>query len=212
MPIITIRGEYASGVSEIGKQVSQRLGVDYVDRKIIAEVAARLQRGEQIIEEKETPPGNILGRVAQALSIAGMDYSVSYIPAEDIPVDDTRYLEALKSVITELARSKSIIIRGRGSQFILKDYPDALHIYLVAPLEIRLKRVMERLKINEEKARQEITKWDNSHREFTKRYFKASVENPLCYDLVINTGKIDYDTAASIIIEAQIKKDQLNRK
>lgn len=212
MPIITIRGEYGSGVSDIGKQIAQRLQVDYVDHKIISEVAARLQRGEQMIEEKETPPSNIMGRVAQALSIASMDYSIAYIPAEDVPIDDARYLETLESVITELAKSRSIVIHGRGSQFILKDYPEAIHIYLIAPIEVRLKRIVESLKVSEERAKQEIIKLDNIHREFTKRYFKAAVENPIYYDMIINTAKIDYDTAVTIIIDAQIKKEQSHKK
>ena len=50
----------------------------------------------------------------------------AYVPVWEIPLDDTSYLVGLESVIKELASSQSIVIRGRGSQFILKDYPGTL--------------------------------------------------------------------------------------
>ena len=77
----------------------------------------------------------------------------AYLPADLIPLGDTRYLEALKSVVRELAKSPSLVIRGRGSQFILKDHPRSLHVLVVAPFDIRVKRVMKDLKIDEEAAR-----------------------------------------------------------
>ena len=94
-------------------------------------------------------------------------------PAWQIPLNDTRYLQALESVVRELARSQSLVIRGRGSQFILKDYPGALHILVVAPFKVRMKRVMQNLKLNQENAKREIDRFDKSSREFIKRYFKA---------------------------------------
>ena len=57
-------------------------------------------------------------------------------------------------MIKELAGSQSIVIRGRGSQFILKDFPGAFHVLIVAPIEVRVKRVMEKLKLNEEDAQE----------------------------------------------------------
>lgn len=55
MPIVTIRGQLGSGAPEIGKGVAELLHADYVDREIIAEVAARLQRDEQDVIAKEMP-------------------------------------------------------------------------------------------------------------------------------------------------------------
>jgi len=55
------------------------------------------------------------------------------------------------------------VVRGRGSQFILKDYPGALHILVVAPLALRIKRIMESSAIKETEARKEIEHSDSSH-------------------------------------------------
>jgi len=105
-------------------------------------------------------------------------------------------------VIKELAGSKSIVIRGRGSQFILKDFPGAFHVLIVAPVEVRVKRIMEKLKICEEDARKEMARFDDGSREFVKRYFRADIADPINYDMVINTNRFSIEGAASIIVDA----------
>ena len=204
MPIVTIRGHLGSQAPEIGKMVAGKLHTDYVDREIIAAVAEQLKWPEQGIENKDMPPGTLGGRILEALSRSypGVGYGGAYMPVWEIPLDDASYLAGLESVIKELASSRSIVIRGRGSQFILKDYPGALHVLVVAPLEIRLPRVMRSLNIDEEQAKKEIERFDSSRREFTKRYFKAELENPLNYDLVINTAHLNAEDAASIVVGA----------
>ena len=210
MSVVTIRGQLGSGAPEVGRQIADRLHADYVDREIIAEVAARLHRQEQDVIAKEMPPGSLLGRIVEALGRSGgVGFEGAYLPLWQIPLDDTRYLEALKSVIRELARSQSLVIRGRGSQFILKDDPGALHVLLVAPLEVRVKRVMQNLKLNEEAAKQEIASFDNSSHQFIKRYFQAELEDPANYDLVINTERLSFEAAASIIVDSLSFKSRL---
>jgi cytidylate kinase len=105
-------------------------------------------------------------------------------------------------VIQEMAKGQPIVIQGRGSQFILKDFPDAFHILVVAPLVVRVRSVMEALKIGEKAARDEIKRFDNGSRAFVKRYFHAEVEDPVYYDLVINTNHLGVEAAASIVVNA----------
>ncbi|MGA2959089.1 MAG: cytidylate kinase-like family protein [Thermodesulfobacteriota bacterium] len=205
MSVVTIRGQLGSGAPEIGKQVAERLHADYIDREIIAKVAARLQRQEAEVGEKEMPASSLLGRIAEALEYSyasDVGSAGAYLPTWEIPLNDARYLQALESVVRELARSPSIVIRGRGSQFILKDHPATLHVLVVAPLEVRLKRVMEDLKLDQKAAKQEIERFDNSRHEFIKRYFHAEMEDPAYYDLVINTERFSFQASTSIIVDA----------
>ncbi len=215
MSVVTIRGQLGSGAPEIGKQVAERLNVDYIDREIIADVAKRLKQSKEGIADKEMPPGTLLGRIAETLGrglamsggSTGM-YAGAYVPTWEMPLDDAHYLTGLESVIKELAKSQAVVIRGRGSQFILKDYPGAIHILVVAPLELRVKRVMESSKLDEENSKKEIERFDSSRREFTKRYFHAELEDPVYYDLVINTEHLSFEDAASIVLGALPFKDK----
>lgn len=205
MPIVTIRGPLGSGAPEIGKGVAGLLHVDYVDREIIAEVAARLQRDEQDVDAKEMPPSSLLGRIAEALDRGipfGAGVEGAYLPTWEIPLDDRRYLQALESVVRELARSQSLVIQGRGSQFFLKGHPHTLHVLTVAPSKMRVKRIMEERKSSQEAAEREIARFDSGSREFIKRHFQAGWEDPIHYDLVLNTENLSFQNAASIIVHA----------
>ncbi len=212
MPVITIRGQLGSGAPEIGKLIAEKLHIDYVDREIIAEVAHRLRWTKDGVEKKEMPPGTFLSKIADALGhfyAPPAPYPTVYLPVWEIPLDDNNYVIGLNSVIKELAATQSIVIRGRGSQFILKDYPEAFHVMVLAPFEIRLKRVMESMSIDEDSARKEIERFDSSRREFIKRYFKAELEDPLNYDLTVNSSRLDYEAAAVTIINAyRLMNDQ----
>jgi len=205
MSLVTIRGQLGSGASEAGRQIADRLQANYVDREIIAEVAARLHREEREVIAKEMPPSSFLGRIAEALGTSyafGDGMAGAYLPVGEIPLDNTRYLKALESVVRELVRSQPLVILGRGSQFILKGYPGILHVLAVAPIEVRVERVMRDRRLDQEAAKLEILRYDNSLREFFKRYFKAEPEDPVHYDLVINTGRFSFQAAASIVVDA----------
>jgi len=211
MPLVTIRGPLGSGSPEIGKFVADRLHIDYVDREIMAKVAARLNRQEQDVTEKEMPPSSLFGRIAKALErgySSEIGFEGAYMHVWQIPLDDSRYLNTLESVLRELARSQSLVIQGRGSQFILRDYPQALHVLVTAPMDVRVKRVMENLKLDQESAKREIVRFDSGSREFIKRYFKAEVWDPVYYDVVVNTEHLGFQAAASIIVDALSFKDQ----
>ncbi|MFA5308962.1 MAG: cytidylate kinase-like family protein [Dehalococcoidales bacterium] len=210
MPVITIRGQFGSGAPDIGKKVAERLHIDYVDREIIAGVAEKVNATSKKIEAKEMPPATFFKRIGDAIAHAypiaspeGLSAPIPvYLPASQIPLDDPSYLRGLESVVKELAAGNAIVIRGRGSQFILKDFPGVFHVMVVAPLKLRVDRIMSIRNLDEKAARQEINSFDSSRHEFIKRFFKEELENPLHYDLVINTEHFNLDEAASLIIDA----------
>lgn len=210
MAIVTIRGTLGSGAPEIGNQIAERLHFDYVDREIIADVAKRNKWSEESTAAKEMPPGTLGGRIAEALAHTypiGDGFGGAYLPTWEIPLDNTLYLVGLESVIKELAQKQAIVIRGRGSQFILKDFPGALHVLVVAPLLLRVKRIMESSKVEESEARKMAQLFDSSRRVFTKRFFHATLEDPINYDLVINTEHLTFENATNIITTALPSKD-----
>jgi cytidylate kinase len=205
MPVVTIRGRLGSWAPEIGKAAAANLHIDYLDREIIAEVSARLNLQEQEVMAKETPPSGLRGRIAEALArgySAGDGIQGVGMPFWQMALDDGSYIEAMTSFIQELAADHPAVIYGRGSQFILKDHPRALHVSVVAPFDIRLKRVMQSMNLNEVRAKQEMSRFDNSAREFMKRFFNAEMEDPSHYDLVINTKHFTLENSVSLITQA----------
>ena len=205
MPVITIRGTLGSLAPEIGQCVAQKIHGDYVDREIIAHVAERLDLEHEHVIAKEEPPGSIWGRIAHALerSMAyGGSISGVYAPAWQVPVGDAHYVETLTAVIKQLAEDPAIVIRGRGSQVILKDHPTAFHVLVVAPLETRVRRVMAAMKLDREVARKEVDRFDSSRRTFVRRYFGVELEDPTWYHMTINTEHLGVEAVAQVIVNA----------
>jgi cytidylate kinase len=209
MPVVTIRGPMGSGVSEIGKETARLLSGSYIDKEIIEEISRLVGHPTEKVAEREYAPLSLTERIKAALERSqkrsgSMESAYSRSLTE--PLNDTRYLVALKTVIQDITLEGNIVIHGRGSQFILRNNPSALHVLVVAPLPVRIKRVMNELKTDEESALKLIEEYSKSRRDFIKRFFNKDMMDIVHYDLVINTGSVTYELAVQIIIKAlQIK-------
>ena len=217
MPVITIRGQMGSGAPEIGRLVADKLKLDFIDRELIQHVADELKLPKHDVVQKETPPSTLWGRIAEALGrggpVTGVESAAAYLPVYAIPVDDARYVRGLETVIKKLAQSGAVVIRGRGSQFILKDFPESFHVMVVAQEDIRIKRVMADQKLSEEEAKKQISDFDNTRREFIKRYFKKELEDPVNYDIVINTSVFSISDAGAVVLNAlELKLNTIKNK
>lgn len=129
---------------------------------------------------------------------------------DDLGLLDTRpslqvrraYRNALEQVMQELAQTGDVVIVGRAGQLILKDQPDVFHVRVIAPLEVRIRRVAESEGITPEAARARIEASDRSRATFLRRNYQADIRNPELYDLVINTEYISPETAAQLVCKA----------
>ena len=209
MPVVTIRGPMGSGVSEIGKETARLLSGSYVDKEIIEEISRLVGHPTEKVAEREYAPLSLTERIRAALERSQKrsgSMESAYSRSLPEPLNDTRYLVALKTVIQDITLEGNIVIHGRGSQFILRNNPSALHVLVVAPLPVRIKRVMNKLKTDEESALKLIEEYSKSRRDFIKRFFNKDMMDIVHYDLVINTGSVTYELAVQIIIKAlQIK-------
>jgi cytidylate kinase len=213
MPVITIRGLTGSGAGEIGHEVARLINGDYVDREVIAEVAELLKRPEEQIAAKEKEAPGLLYRIMnplrKALSGSGKIES-AYMRTWEEPLNDEEYLSALESVIRDLALEPNIVIVGRGSQHILRNNQSVLHVLVIAPMEERLNRITAEKQIERDDAVRYIEENDNSRKAFVQRFFQKDFEDPLLYDLVVNTKYITSTVAAQLIHKAATEKNPWN--
>jgi cytidylate kinase len=77
---------------------------------------------------------------------------------------------------------------------------------VIAPLPVRINRIMEEQKVDEDNARRQIEEYDNSRCAFIQRFFKRDIEDPEYYDMVVNTEHLPYDLAAQVIVRAAQRK------
>jgi cytidylate kinase len=209
MTVVTIRGQLGSGVIEIGKEIARILPGEYVDKEIIENIAQLVGHPVDKIADLEHAPMKLVQRIKAVLESAlkrSGSIESAYSRTWHEPLDDAKYLDALESVIQDLALEGNIVLHGRGSQFILRNNPSAFHVLVVAPLPERINRVMTLHKTDEDTARRQIAEYDGSRRAFIQRFFKRNIEDPEYYDLVVNTEHLTDEVTAEIIVKAAQRK------
>ncbi|MBN1829052.1 MAG: cytidylate kinase family protein [Deltaproteobacteria bacterium] len=110
------------------------------------------------------------------------------------------YQELLESVVYRVAQRGEGVIIGHGSPFLLQDFGCALHVRIYSSETQRVKRIAQEWKIDEINAQKAIRKSDSDRRGFMEYAFNISWDDPGLYDLIVNTDKLGYETAAEMII------------
>ena len=114
-------------------------------------------------------------------------------------MNDSAYLNYLKKFLVPLAKIGKVIVIGRGANFILKN---GFHVRLVGPISARIKNLMENNKYTSSQAASEIEEADKQRFKFIKNMFGADVDDPLNYDLVVNTKDLNFQEVAKLLYEA----------
>jgi cytidylate kinase len=189
MAILTISREYGSGGREIGRRVAERLGYRYADKKLLFQ---DLEKG-----------GPRWGKVARELD------EVCPTVWERYDWQYRGYVALVESLILTYAAEDKVVIIGRGGSFLLERVPFCLRARLVAPLEVRLERIMERERLNRVAAERLIVQVDGDRACFIKASYGTEWDEDRLYDMTLNTGSLTYDQVVDILVEALAEKDRL---
>jgi hypothetical protein len=115
-------------------------------------------------------------------------------------------LRATSESILKLAELGNVILIGRGGNVITAKLTHVFHVRLVGTLERRIQRVMEHLQLERKPAIDFIERADRGHHRYLREHFKVEIDNPLLYDLIINTDRIDCSDAALLIADALLRR------
>ena len=177
--VIVIGRQYGSGGHDIGKMLADKLGYKFYDQEIIEMAAGTTGLTPAFIEKKEESMTNSL-----LYDLVNQMYQYGN-ENEEAPKD--KIFEAESEVIRELAELGKCVIIGRCSDYVLKDDKHVLKLFFTAPLESRIKRVMDRLSVTSEEAAHKIRKEDkmraDNYRYYTGRMWGAAAN----FDITINT-------------------------
>lgn len=195
--VITIARGYGSGGRTIGKMLAQELGVDFYDRKLL-----RLASDESGINEAlfgradETFKGTLLFKVARK------NYNGEIIsPDSDDFISNENLFNYQAKVIKELAERESCIIIGRCANWILQDNPNVLRIYIHAPLEVCVQRVMEIDGLDERQARKKVQTIDKRRAAYYQYFTGQDWKNADHYDLCLNSHDLSWDQCVKLVKE-----------
>ena len=181
MAVITISRQQGSLGDEIAVAVARKLNYDCIDKKMIGYALADYGLQKPEIEKFDEKKPSFW----QSFSYHG-----------------EKFLHLLKAVIYNFAGKENAVIIGRGAQVLLKDLPGALHVRIIAPIRIRMRRLVEQGGYDESVAEQILQRSDLDSAGFVRSYFGIDWNDSALYDLVINTGTISLDSAAKLIVDA----------
>jgi len=199
MAVLTISRQFGAGGRTLGEATAKRLGYRYVEEDLIKELAIKAKVSARQIKEFEERG------ISKLLKFLDKIVSASYV--DRLASDDYRYVDeeiymgAIKTVIEELHQDGNVVIIGRGGQYILKGCENVHHILLIASLEHRVRFMMERYSLSEDRAAKAIRRADQIRTRFLNLFApEGAHDDPLTYDLTINMGQLSMEEAERILV------------
>lgn len=177
--VIVIGRQYGSGGHDIGKMLADKLGYEFYDQEIIKMIAGTTGMTSEFIQKKEeTMTNSLLYDLVNQMYQYGDE-------KDEAPKD--KIFAAESKVIMELADKGKCVIIGRCSDYLLRNDNRVLKVFFTAPIESRIKRVMERLGVDYGDAQRKIRKVDkqraDNYRYYTGRIWGTAAN----FDITINT-------------------------
>jgi len=200
--VITISRQVGSGGDEIALDVSKILGYAYFDKSLMVSVAKSLGVCEENIADLSEDTYKVSSLVDRIL-VRKKLVAASLDPKDNAQIsktlDEDECLSVIQVVINNLASRRKTVIVGRGGQAILKNKVGVIHVRIIAPVEVRVERLMKSGGLSREDALKLVEENDKAAAEYLRRFYNIDWEDQANYDLVLNTGKMDLSTAARII-------------
>lgn len=194
--VITIARQYGSGGKTIGQMVADELGIPFYNRDILRMASDDSGINENLfIEADEKLKGTTLFRISKSV------YEGELIPPEsDDFVSNRNLFNYQAKVIKKLAETESCVIVGRCADFILRNYPNVMSVFVHADSEFCLARAMERNSMTIREMEKYISKTDKYRGEYYRHYTGQDWWDARHYDLCIDSGKLGFEKCKNEIL------------
>ena len=187
-PLITISREAGANGTSLGRIVARKLGFELWDQELVHRVA----------EEKGAPEA-LFAAVAERARSRIQDLLAGILMG-DVGTE-TEYLASLGRVFHSIAEHGSAVVIGRGAHFVLGPN-EALRVRVVAPLEDRARVIAGTRRLGEREARAEVERIDQERTLFNRHHYGRNVADPVFYDIIVNTGSFQLESAADVVVAA----------
>ena len=156
--IITITRQFGSGGHEIGEALAKKLEIPFYDKELISLAAKESGVSPEVFDEVDEKATNSL---LYSLSVGLYNYGNGFSSMGDLPVNDRLYILQHK-IIKELAEKENFVVVGRCADYVLKDNPNIVKVFIYADIDSRVKRAVDRRDIDPARAKQAVIKADKA--------------------------------------------------
>ena len=183
--IITIEREYGCGGGEIALRVASKLGWKLWDQWLTEEIARLAHCPKAVVEAREERNDPLYYRLFKSFMRGSYEGSIN-APQLNL-IDSETILRITRRVVEHAAELGNCIIVGRGSQQFLRNRTDALRIFLYAPRQDKVRRLLARGK-SEREAEELVDTVDRERAHFIQKYFKVEWPDRAIYHTMMNTA------------------------
>jgi cytidylate kinase len=181
MSIVAISQTLGSLGDEIGRELAKTLSWEFADREIIAQAAQRFGEGLMELEHVTEEKPSLWERFTDT---------------------KRRYLTYVEAIILEMAARDNVILSGRGATIFLRRVRHALRVRITAPERVRAYRVEHQHELTSEAALHRVRQNDRERASNVKFLYHVDWDDPLLYDLVLNTERMDVREGGRILRNA----------
>jgi cytidylate kinase len=194
--IVTVEREYGSGGGEIAQLLSERLGWKLWDQLLTEEIARLAQCPKAVVEVREERTDPLYYRLFKSFLRGSYEGSIN---AHKLKlVDSESILRITQRVVLQVADTGNCVIVGRGSQHFLASRQDTLRVFLYAPREAKIRRLMASGK-SESEAHELVDTVDRDRVEFVQKYFNVEWPSRAVYHVMLNTSIGDETVVQTIL-------------
>ena len=193
--VISIGRQFGSGGRIIGKALAEKLNIDYYDNELLVLAAKQNGLAPEFFENNDEISNSIFGFTSNILDNIGLGTFTNNMLSGDT------LFQMQSETIKKLASEKSCIIVGRCSDYILRDNPNCVSIFLHASEEERAKRIANRMNISEEEALAKLVEADKKRASYYNFYSNKTWGESKTYDLSINVSKLGIEGTLNFILD-----------
>jgi len=184
--VLTISHQYGSGGSRIARELGRRLGWSVWEKEIVRKIASQYKVAEEYVEAKDERVDSFIERMVGLFGMGGFESTYEIPPP--LWLTDAQLARMTRTIIEEVAKEGNVIIVGRAGNLILANHPRALHVFLWAPLEVRISRVMQAEALSHHDAERRISGMDKLRTDYAHTFYHSLWSDLTHYHLVIDSG------------------------
>lgn len=191
--IFTIGRQVGSGGRLIGKIIAQRLGLEFYDSEIL-QMAAKESGIKDEFFEKSDERNSLWGRFTSFFM------SDHLLPAENCLSPQSLFKFQSDAIRQAAKQGKGAVFVGRCSDYILRDFPNRVDVFVSAKLENRVKRTSHYYNVSEEEAAKKIADMETARSDYYNFYTEKTWGMASSYHICVDSTDITIEQAADVII------------
>lgn len=194
--VISVGRQFGSGGRELAKALATELGIDYYDKELLLKAADHSGISHEFFEKTDEKfPSFLQGLFSFTMGVTPM----CYYTGTGAITDDSLY-KAVSDFLQSEAQKNSFVVVGRTADYILRDHPRVVSIFLHAPIEECVRRITGRSKdLSPEKAAQMAKRTNKWRSEYYNFFTDKEWGHASSYDLTIDTSRVSIPQAVQLI-------------